>query len=409
MAKKRANNEGTIYKRSNGTWRAQITLDGERLNFSADTQRECQQWLRKKLNHIAGGLTYDATITTLGEFLADWLTYKETTLKSSTYYQYNHVVESYIIPYLGQIKLMDLKPVQIQALYNRLIKDDVGIPTIQKVHTVFHSALSYACKIDLITRNPASVIDPPKTPNKEMKILDQSQISQLLITVDNHRWKALYYLAIRTGMRQSEILGLMWTDIDWGKQTLNVERQLKRPKGNEVNFTTLKTNHGKRNIALGHRMVAILREHYKRQHALQKKAGKNWPEHGLIFTTSVGTPIHQRNLLRDFKNQLEKAGLPEIRFHDLRHTAASVMLNHNFAVIKVSRMLGHARPSITLDIYGHLLPSMQSADANLMDDLVMPEKIYPGCTTLHQDYTKEEDQPIETPYNWVENQENPRI
>ena len=409
MAKKRANNEGTIYKRSNGTWRAQVTLDGERLNFSADTQRECQQWLRKKLNHIDDGLTYDATITTLRDYLAEWLISKETTLKTSTNYQYNHVVETYILPYLGQTKLMDLKSVQIQTLYNRLRKDDIGIPTIQKVHTVFHSALSYACKIDLITRNPASVIAPPKNPNKEMKILDQSEISQLLITVENHRWKALYYLAVRTGMRQSEILGLMWRDIDWKNKIVNVERQLKRPKGNEVSFTAPKTKYGKRSITLGDKMLDILREHHERQHTLQKEVGKNWPGHGLIFTTSVGTPIHQRNLLRDFKKQLEKAGLPEIRFHDLRHTAASVMLNHNFPVIKVSRMLGHARPSITLDIYGHLLPSMKSADANLMDDLVMPEKIDPGCTTLHQDCTKEEDQLIETPYNWGENQENPHI
>jgi integrase len=118
--------------------------------------------------------------------------------------------------------------------------------------------------------------------------------------------------------------------------------------------------------------MEILRLHYEKQQQLRKEAGEIWSEHGLIFTTNNGTPIHPRNLLRDFRILLKDAGLPQIRFHDLRHTAASLMLNNGIPVIVVSRRLGHARASITLDVYGHLIPSMQAEAAELMDELIMP-------------------------------------
>jgi integrase len=193
-------------------------------------------------------------------------------------------------------------------------------------------------------------------------------------------------------LRESELLALRWSDLDWGRKYLKVERQLQRPDGNGVTFTSTKTTYGRRSIALGERTIGVLRSHYERQQHERIAAGEAWVEHDLIFTTSNGTPLHQRNLLRAFKSLLKEAGLPPIRFHDLRHTAASLMLNHDVPVIIVSRRLGHARASITMDIYAHLLPGKQAEAAELIDELVIPTEIrlddsafvsQLGCTRLH--------------------------
>jgi integrase len=153
-----------------------------------------------------------------------------------------------------------------------------------------------------------------------MAILNESQVSQMLVAAKGHRWEALYHLAVISGMRQMELLGLKWTDLDWIRQVLRVERQLIRPGKHGVQFSAPKTRFGKRSILLGRRTVEILRGHYDRQQMERLAAGDKWCEHGLIFTNSLGGPIDPRNLLRDYKRLLHEAGLPNIRFHDLRHT-----------------------------------------------------------------------------------------
>lgn len=176
-------------------------------------------------------------------------------------------------------------------------------------------------------------------------------------------------------MRQMELLGLKWTDIDWVKQTLKVERQLERSTIDQVKFVQPKTNYGRRSLALGDQTITVMRRHYERQNEERKAAGERWSEYGLIFTTKTGTPINYRNLVRAFKLLLQNAGLPSIRFHDLRHTAASLMLNHGIPVIVVSRRLGHTKPSITLDVYGHMFPSIQVEAPQKIDDLITPIEI----------------------------------
>lgn len=174
-----------------------------------------------------------------------------------------------------------------------------------------------------------------------------------------------------------ELLGLKWTDLDWIKQTLRVERQLVRPDGSGVEFTSLKTRYSRRSLALGAKTVEMLHGHYELQQKERAADSDRWTEYGLLFTNSFGGPIHPRNLLRNFKQLLRDAGLPMVRFHDLRHTAASLMLNAGIPVIVVSRRLGHARASITLDIYRHLIPSMQAEVADQIDDLVTLVEIEP--------------------------------
>jgi integrase len=372
MARKRSNNEGSIYKRKNGTWRAQVTLDGRRLGKTFKTQREARKWLQKTNRQIDDGLRYANTQITLDEFIANWLISTKASRRPSTWSVYETATRLYILPHLGKIKLKDLRPGQIQWMYNHMLEQKVGVPTVLKVHAVLHSALAQAEKMGMINHNPVSATQPPKEPTREMAILTDSQVSQMLIALQGHRLEALIHLAVVSGMRQMELLGLKWTDLDWIRRTIKVERQLDRPTGKGIQFSAPKTRFGKRSVALGRKTIEVLRNHYERQQGDRLRVGENWNEHDLIFTNRNGGPLHPRNLLRDFKLMLKRAGLPVIRFHDLRHTAASLMLNSGIAPIIVSRRLGHARASITLDIYGHLIPSMQSEAAEKIDELITP-------------------------------------
>lgn len=385
MARKiRGRNEGSIYKRKNGSWRAQITLDGHRVSHSAKTRTECHQWLKKILRQIDDGMTFASTKLTFQMLSNTWMESKKSNLNQNTWSQYNHLLNRHVLPTIGNINLRELRSSQIQCLYGDLLAQRVGTWTVLKIHTVVKCMLSYATITGLIQKNPANQIILLREPTPEMKILDESQVSKLLVTASGNRLAGLYHLAVTTGMRQSEILGLKWIDLDWVNHTIKVERQLIRPDNSEVKFSPPKTKFGKRTLYLGDKCIEVLRNHYDFQHEDRMDQGEQWVENGLIFTTSVGTPIHARNLLRYFKKLLRDAGLPEIRFHDLRHTAASIMLNHGIPVIIVSRRLGHARPSITLDIYGHLIPNMDEVAAQKIDELVIPIEV----RQLHQICTR---------------------
>ena len=232
-----------------------------------------------------------------------------------------------------------------------------------------------------------------------MQIFDESQVSQMPMAAYGHYLEPILHLAVTTGMRQIELLGLKWTDLDWVKQSIKVETQLVRPTGEGVSFTQPKTRLGKRTVVVGSGTIQVLQDHYERQNRARHKSGENWVKYGLIFCTRYGTKIHFRSLLRDFKNILRKAGLPEIRFHDLRHTAASLMLNHGIPFIVMARMLGQAKPSITLDVYGHLIPSMDEVAAQKIDEIVTPVELHrlhpvaPGCTENDSQFQQD----LETP------------
>jgi len=173
-------------------------------------------------------------------------------------------------------------------------------------------------------------------------------------------------------MRQAELLGLKWADLSWTKGFLHVRRQLQRIPGEGRIFSEPKTRSGRRTIKLGETTLQILREHHARQQVAVSLAGDRWIDENLIFCSSIGTPLDQSNITKEFKAILGQSGLPIIRFHDLRHTAASLMLNRGIPVIVVSKMLGHSKPSVTLDVYGHLYSNMQDEAVRVMEDLVTP-------------------------------------
>lgn len=377
MGTRRGNNEGSIfYLPEKKLYRAQVTLDGRRLSHCDKSRQKCQDWLKKTISQIDTGLSYDASQIKMGDFLLIWLSIVKTTLRERTYYNYERSV-NYLLPAFGKIAVKDLRPDQIQKYYDLWGKEGKSLNTLRYTHSVLHGALDHATKMRVIPYNPADAVIVPKPDNREMCIFNESQANEFLLSVRGSRYEGLYQIALATGMRQSEILALKWSDLDWKLKTISVVRQLERnPKSKENYFSKVKTDAGRRKIKLGDLTIEKLRAHMKSQSEERMSLARGkWDENDLIFPSIVGTPMNQSNLYRHFKETLVKAGLEEIRFHDLRHTAASLMLNHGVPAIVVSKRLGHSKVSITLDIYGHLIQEMQDGAAEMIDDLITPIEI----------------------------------
>ena len=371
----RGKNEGSIFKRENGTWRAQIYINGKRISYSAKTRQECQNWLRENLTLIDHGNIYENSDTTVNMFLAEWINKMEFKLRSNTFYQYKQTISKHILPYLGNLKLKDLQASRIENFYIQLTKAEVGVRTVRLVHSILHCAFEHAVRYGWLIKNPSHRVLLPRYRQKEMHVLEEHEVTKFLTSAQKSPYHALYHIALVTGMRQGEIFGLKWSDLDWNTGKLSIKRQVQHVPGKSWDFSEPKTRAGKRIINLGNNSLALLHTQYKRVIFLKQIAGKYWKENDLVFPSSVGSPLNPSNLRKDFLKVLKDAGVSIIRFHDLRHTAASLMLNHGIPIIVVSNILGHSKPSVTLDVYGHLYNEMQGQASKLMDELISPIKI----------------------------------
>ena len=394
--KRRGNGEGTYYRRG-GRWTVQVSLRGGiRRTATFSTKREAQRWHREMLQRDESEYVLRRQGVRLAELVTLWLRAKEYSIGAKTFLQYKNVAHLHILPELGEQLIVDIDAFVVEELLAKkrreLSKDPAssrGSRTLELIHIVLRQAFAYAVKHRLVRENPVEKVDKPRyRRHRDMSILNVQQVQCLLEVARKHHSEALYTLAIATGMRQGEILGLKWSDIDWGSGSIFVQRQVQYQVGQGMVFTDVKTSSSRRRISIGPITQDKLREHEQFQQLQRASAGKRWKEYELVFPSSIGTPKSPRNLLREFKVLLEEAGLPSIRFHDLRHTAASFMLLQGNSPKVAMERLGHSTVQTTLDIYSHLLPTLQKKMAESLDKLLYPDEVKPSYGEVASGYSK---------------------
>jgi integrase len=374
VTKKRGNNEGSITRRKDdGRWMARYTVytakGPKRKTLYGKTRAEVAAKLTKAMSDRDGGLIFDAGNLTLDEYLDRWLIDSlRGTVRASTCVRHEVNVRVHINPALGRVKLKGLTPAHVRGLHREKLDAGLAPATVRKIHSTLHKALSQAVADGLIPRNAAAVKAPRPVP-KEINPLSAEEARALLeaAVAVGDRFEALYVLAITAGLRRGELLGLRWEDADLKRGVMRVGRALVREGGGYRPGNT-KTKRGRRSIRLTPRAISALKAHRKRQLEEKMKFAGLWRDHGLIFATQVGTPVNPENLVkRSFKPLLRRAGLPEIRFHDLRHTCATLLLGGGVHPKLVQELLGHATVAMTLDTYSHFLPSMGDQTARAME------------------------------------------
>jgi len=268
---------------------------------------------------------------------------------------------------LGSVKLKALSPTHVRGLYKEKLSS-LSPRTVRYIHVTLHKALKQAVSDGLIPRNATEAVKPPQVRREEIRPLTPEQVKMLLDAASGDRLEALYVLAVHTGLRQGELLGLKWDDIDLQARTLQVRRALITARGGP-RLATPKTKGSRRRVSLTGVAAEALKGHLERQLAEIDRAGSLWQENGLVFASETGAPLDRRYLTsRRFKPLLKRAGLPHFRFHDLRHTCATLLLTQNVNPKVVSEMLGHSSIAITLDTYSHVLPNMQDSAARALEE-----------------------------------------
>lgn len=303
------------------------------------------------------------------DYLSNWLDDKKILIKESTFKTYSWLINKYIIPYLGDIEISKINPIDIQKFYNELInKDLLSRENVQKIHSLINDSLNKAERWELVKRNVASLVDRPKAFKSELKVWDIEEVKSFLTVAQSSRYYIAFLLALTTGMRQGEILALRWKDIDFNNNTLAVKQTLSHT-GNKL-IPGAKTKSGLRSITLPIETVHALNKHKKMIQYEKRIAEILYEDYDLIVCTNVGTPCSPRNLLRSFYSLIEKSKVSRIRFHDLRHTHATLLLKEGVHPKIVAERLGHSNVRVTLDTYSHVLPSMQLESANKINNLI---------------------------------------
>src|ERR687898_510742 len=370
---KRGNGEGSITRRKDGLYMARYTVEtatgAKRKALYAKTRKEASEKLTEALAQARKGITADASAMSVGAFMERWIEDSvRGSVRQSTYQRDESLCRVHIVTALGKKKLKTLSAADVQRFYRDKLDAGLSSATVYKLHVVLHKALKQAVRWGLTPRNVADDVDAPKIHKDEVTPLVTEEAREFLETARGDKLEALYILAVQSGLRQGELLALRWEDVDLEARTLQVRRTLTR-NGGKLAVGPTKTAKGRRTVKLTQDATEALQGHLKRQLAEIDKAGDNWQENGLVFCTGKGTLINPTNLRRrSLTPLLQRAGLPAITFHQLRHTAATILLLKNVNPKVVSEMLGHATIAITLDTYSHVLPNMQHSAVAAMEE-----------------------------------------
>ena len=379
MPKRRANGEGNIRKRKDGRWEGRYTVGhdpetGKAIikNVLGKTQAEVKEKLKKAIEKNVGIDYGRAKTYTVGNWLEVWYeNYAKIKMRPSTYLTYHGYIENHIKPQLGKIPLNDLTTLNLQQFYKKLLAEGrveriesqkqpkgLSTKTVRNIHQIISSALKLAVEQRLIARNPADGCALPKVEHKEMKTLTADQLSAFFQEAKDSGVYELYYLDLATGLRRGELLGLKWTDVDLDRGVLKIQRAISRQNGKVVE-APLKTKNAYRTLPLSADAISVLK--------MQKcKVGNSeW-----VFPSPTGGPMSPDSVLHMLHRVLKRAGLPKVRFHDLRHTFATLALQNGVDVKTVSGMLGHFSAGFTLDTYAHVTTSAKREAAKTMGNIL---------------------------------------
>lgn len=368
---RRGHGEGTIYQRQDGRWVASIMLENrKRKEFYGKTRKEVQEKLKVALRELQQGTLVTGPQQTVAHYLHEWLKVHKQVIRPRSYERYEAIIRLHLVPMLGKLPLQKLTGQHLQRLYTEKLESGLSSTTVSAIHGMLHTALDDALKLGILTRNVCEAVSPPRKVHKEMKPLSPEQVRQLLEVAKGHPQEALFILALATGMRRGELLGLKWQDINFEQGVLQVQRALTRmPTGLGYKETEPKTRKSRRSIMLTAFAIEALKKHQARQLEMKKAAGDAWEEHDYVFCTAAGKHLHPgHDVLEELKKLLKKAGLPDVRFHDLRHSTATLLLSKGVHPKVVQEILGHSEISMTLDTYSHVLPTMQKAAMEGLND-----------------------------------------
>lgn len=377
--KRRARGEGSIRQRKDGTWEARFVIGidpGTGKDIRKSVYAKTQKEVRKKMTEAIAALDKDdyrePSKMTVGQWLDVWVAEYLGGVKPMTVLNYSQHIKNHIKPAMGAIKLDTLNAHTIQKFYNAL-GDEKGLTpkTIKNIHGVLHKALSQAVMIGYLRFNPADACTLPRIVRKDIKPLDEDATAQFIEAIQGHRYETVFLVTLFTGMRQGEVLGLTWDCVDLGKGIITINKQIQKAPGGGSIYNLVPTKNSKgRAVTPAPFVMELLRTQRKRQIEWRLKAGPLWEDTGLVFTDELGRHLMPHTVYHNFKHIVADMGLPDVRFHDLRHSYAVAAIRSGDDIKTVQGNLGHATASFTLDVYGHVTDQMKRESANRMQQYI---------------------------------------
>ena len=375
MATKKANGSGTIRKRADGRWEGKYTLDYDpktgkliRKSVYGKTQKEVRLALSKIVSEMNSGTYAEPSKMKVSQWLDEWLAIYTMNIKPATRSAYEEHIRVHIKPSLGDILLKQLSTRDIQQLYTNLLKErELSPKTVRNIHGVLHRTLEQAKLLGYIRVNPAEAAVTPRVEKKQVETLDAEDIGKFLAAIRGTKYEYPLFVAVFTGLRQGELLGLTWDCVDFEHGMLLINKQHNRVKGDtEFRFASLK-NDKARVLTVADEVIDVLKLQKQRQESWAAALGNGWENpDNLAFTTEFGRYINNKILYQNFKRIANNLGKPDLRFHDLRHTYAVNSLRAGDDIKTVQENLGHATASFTLSTYAHATPGMKRESAKRM-------------------------------------------
>lgn len=370
MAKRNAHGAGSIRQRSDGRWEARFTYRDEfgqakRGSVYGSTQKECRQKLIAAIKAVDDGIYRKTERVTVKKWFEEWVVTYGTSWRPMTVEDYTKKAERYIFPHIGKVYLNALTPMQVQRLVNLLSNGSekqkpLAAKTVKNIHGILHSALKQAVLSGIIPSNPADNTRLPKMKKPDLKPLMDEDITRFLNAIQGDAYERLYIVTLFTGLRQSEVLGLQWDDIDLNTGLITVRRQLQKQRDSSYLFIDQTKNGKDRVVPAPQGVVDVLKAQKRQQAAWRLLAGECWSnERNLVFTNEIGEHLNHNTVYKHFKRLVKKIDMKETRFHDLRHSCAIMELQSGCSVKAVQEQLGHYSSSFTMDTYAAVSQTMQ--------------------------------------------------